>query len=214
MTDSIARDQQQGAPSSNGGISPIVLPVSRVRAAMRFAFYALAAGGCYLLLRLAAPAIRFTPSGASNRIEDYALLAALLPVAGLGLWLAWRGTRWLALAGWPGRVGIEAGERELVLALGPFGSLRLDAARLRAVYLFELDEDDLESDQFEAHLPENHQRQTLLPRMTHPECPFPLRERLLLLLGGDEADLARQLAPVIHAWRGEPWDADTAGRRG
>ncbi len=171
---------------------------------MRFAFHAFAVGGCYLLLRLAAPAIRFTPSGASNRIEDYALLIALLPVAGLGLWLAWRGARWLALACWPGRVGVEADARELVLALGPFGFWRLDAVRLRAVYLFELDSDELASDQFEAHLPEDHQRRVMLPRLSHPDCPFPIRERLLALLAGDEPELARQLAPFIRAWRGEP----------
>lgn len=182
-------------------IPQIFLPASRARALGRGILGGTAAAPAALVLNLAAPSLSFRHSGASNQIEDYALAFAFLLIGIAGLAAAAWGGRWVLLALWPGRIGFVADARGLLWRLGPFGSGRLDAERIEARYLFELDDEELEEGQFEAFLPEETQRRTMLPRLRHPEAPRCVRPLLLNFCGAPEEELADRLRPVIEVWR-------------
>ncbi|MCG3129964.1 MAG: hypothetical protein FLDDKLPJ_00703 [Phycisphaerae bacterium] len=184
-----------------GAIPPIFLPASRARALLRGILGWSAAAPAALVLNLVAPSLSFRHSGASNQIEDFALAFALLLIGGLGLAAAGWGGRWMLLASWPGQVGFVADGRGVSWRLGPFGSGRLDAARIEARYLFELDDEELEEDRFEAFLPEETQRRTMLPRLRHPQVRRCVRPLLLNFCGAPEEELAARLRPMIDAWR-------------
>ncbi len=177
-----------------------VVPVSRSRAALRSLPRLLAAGATAALVGSVWGRLRFTPTGASNRIVDYAWAIALLPVALVALWLAAAGLRWLLLAAWPGRVAFCGRMRELTLALGPFGHYRLDIARLSVRYAHELDPEE-GGDPFETFEDPELQERTRLPHMEHPDYPGRLDWLILRLAGGQEQVVVQLLRPFIEAVR-------------
>lgn len=193
-----------------GAIPQIFLPASRARAAMRGILGGIAAAPAALVLNMIAPSLSFRHSGASNQIEDYALSFTLLLIGIAGLAAAAWGGRWALLALWPGRVGFVADVRGLSWRLGPFGSGRLDAERIEARYLFELDDEELEEGHFEAFLPEETQRRTMLPRLRHPQVRHCVRQLLLNFCAAPEEKLADGLRPMIDAWRKAPADAGSS----
>ena len=141
-----------------------VVRVSRSRAALRSLPRLLAAGAAAVLIGSIWGRLRFTPTGASNRIVDYAWAIALLPVGLVALWLAASGLRWLLLAGWPRPVAFLGRRRELTLDLGPFGHHRLDAARMSVRYAHELDPEE-GGDPFETFEDPELQERTRLPHI-------------------------------------------------
>ncbi|MCP4250128.1 MAG: hypothetical protein GY778_24055 [bacterium] len=183
-----------------------VIPVSRSRAVLRALPRLLAAGAAVVLIGSVRGRLRFTPTGASNRITDYAWALALLPVVLAVLWLAVAGLRWLLLAVWPRRVAFCGRRRDLTLDLGPFGHHRLDVARMSIQYPHELDPDD-GGDPFETFEDPEVQERTRLPHMEHPDYPGRLDWLLLRLAGGEEQAVVRQLSPFVKAVR----EADSMG---
>lgn len=190
-------------PAGAAGAAGVVIPVSRRRAAAR-AVACLAGGTAVGLVPIGVlPRLQWTPTAVDNRLDEYALLAAMLPLAGVSAALLWRGARWLAAACWPGRLRIEAGPAALTLALGPFGTAAYDARRLCIRYPFER-VDDPQGAGFEGFLPEDVQRVQFLPEITHPEAKGSLRLRILKFAAGTESDIACRLNAVVRHWRHEP----------
>jgi len=182
-------------------IDGVFVPAQRGRALGRAAFFLAGVAVCGILLRQGVPLLRFTPSGASNRIEDYALGFVLLIVAGLGVGLLIPGLRHLALALWPGPVGIAANPEGLLLLLGPVGRWSIPKSELHVTYPFEFDEGDEDAASFEFHLPAEVQESTLIPRIRHTPTDRDLREVILKHVSHDEAALAKRLGSAIQAWR-------------
>jgi len=131
-----------------------------------------------------------------------AMMLVVVPFNLLALGLAIWGLRWLLLALWPGRAGVDARRDELVLAFGPFGTHRYPVADLDVRYLFELDEEG-EEEGFEAFLPEEEQIQSYLPRIKYPKSSEPLNREILKFVAGPEPRVARALRPMVAQWRGE-----------
>ncbi len=181
----------------------VFVPVSRGRALVRVALlFALGAALAVVSLSVIG-GLKFTPSAVSNRIEDYALACLMIPVAIAALWLAWRGTAWLLLAAWPGRLDIEATDAALTFRLGPFGCSVYDARRLDVKYPYELSTDE-ESAQFEAFVPEEEQIKNFLPQISHPDVRGSIRLEILKFAKETEPMIAQQLRPLIVRWRGHP----------
>jgi hypothetical protein len=180
--------------------SSVHLPLARGQAGMRGLMWGLPA----LLLGAASVGIysglRFAPSGISSRLVDFSIAVIASPIPLTGLFCFLRAARWLALAFWPGSLGITAAPAELVFRLGPFGSRRYDAARLNVQYPFEMDAEAVEST-FEAYLPEEQQMEQFLPHLSHPEAPEPLHRTIFRFAKGSEAELAKTLRPMIDLWR-------------
>ncbi len=118
------------------------------------------------------------------------------------LWTTIKSLRWLLLSCWPGRVGVFADDRELKLVLGPFGMKTYDVTRLDVRYLFELSA-DLESEGYEAFLPEEEQRKRFLPRMIHPDTAGNISHIILTFVAGDEYSIVSVMRPVIERWRSQ-----------
>jgi len=155
-----------------------------------------------LLAYLICRDLPFTTTGTSNRLVEYAIALIALPLPVLSAWSAWKALQWLTFTLWPGTLEIQASERGLVLQLGPFGTRRFDAARLVVKYPFELSA-DLDGGGFEAFLPEERQRSTLLPGILHPDSPKPLNHEILRFSSLDETRVAGTLRACIAVWRGE-----------
>ncbi len=178
----------------------ILLPVSRTRALTR----ALVWGVPTVLLSATTALIyrdlHFVPSSVSNRLVEYSVAIIALPMPLAALWTACKALRWLLFAGWPGSLGIVASSSQLRFSLGSFGRMTFDADRLELRYPFELadDEDDAS---FESFLPEEQQRATLLPRISHPDLRAPLNRTILRFALADEFDAVRILRPMIDRWR-------------
>lgn len=178
----------------------LFIPVARDRALLRTLLRGLGAILCALPVRYVVPRLRFSPSGISNRIEDYALAFVMLVLAILAVWLACSAIRWLALGLWPGRIGFTFDDVGVALRLGPFGRRRLEAAGFDTRYLYEMDEAE-RGQSVEAFLPPPVQHRTLVPPLRHRDIPQPLRTLLLDMAAGEEEELAERLAPVICLWR-------------
>jgi len=144
--------------------------------------------------------LRFGSSGASSALVDVSVALAALPLPIIALVCAVYAVRWFALATWPGWVGVVADDDRLMLRLGPFGGACYDAGRIEARYLFEVSADDVD-EPYEAFLPEAEQMARLIPMLTHPDAPAPVRRTLLRFVVGDEASIAAALRPVIERWR-------------
>lgn len=176
------------------------LAVSRRQALMR-AFVRLLFGmllGSFLVQ--AYGGLRFTPTGASNRLTDYALAIAMLPFTAGTLALLWAGLRWLALAFWPMSVRMEFSGQGIAMYLGPFGRCFLDAGRLKVQYPHEMDSEETD-EVFEAFEDPEIQERTRVPHLVHPD--YPGRVDLLMLRYGvlDEPALAETLRPFVAAVR-------------
>lgn len=136
-----------------------------------------------------------------------AMMLVIVPFNLIALGLAVWGGRWLLLALWPGRAGVDARRDELVLGFGPFGTSRYPVAELDVHYLFELDEAG-EEEGFEAFLPEEEQIASYLPQIKHRKRAEPLNREILKFVAGPEPRVARALRPMVAQWRGENDDDD------
>ena len=178
----------------------IFLPLSRGRAATRAILWAVPT----LLLGAAAfvvySRLHFVPTAVSNRIVDYAVAVAALPLPVVCVICAIRTVRYLLVVVWPSSLGVYARTPALELRLGPFGTIVYPGRELIIRYPFELSGDE-ENGGFEAFLPEEEQLARLLPRITHPQAKKPIHRTILHFIAGGESDIARALRPAIELWR-------------
>jgi len=115
----------------------------------------------------------------------FGLLTALVAVAGLGL-LTY-GARWLLLAAWPSRMGVEVSPMQLTMRAGPFGTETYAWREIRVAYDEEVDHalwDVLLDDE-------------TLPRVRHPSCHEDLVVRIQRLSALQTAELAALLKPYL-----------------
>ena len=180
---------------------PIFVPLARGRAATRAILWSVPA----LLLGAAVfvvySRLHFVPTAVSNRIVDYAVAVAALPLPILALICAIRTVRYVLAVVWPSPVGVYADAQALELRLGPFGTAAYPAGELAIRYPFELSGDD--DGGFEAFLPEEEQMARLLPRITHPRAKRSIHRTILHFMAGGESEIAQALRPAIELWRGE-----------
>lgn len=157
-----------------------------------------------------AQGLRFRPSGVSNRIGDYSLAIVMLPVALGGLVIAGMGLRWLAMAVWPGWLGIVADADGLSFHLGPMGSARYCAGELDVRYLFELLGEDGEGDAelYEALTDPQEQMASMLPRIRCARSAKSLERRIVRFTRMGEQELAALLRPFIESVRRDRSGAD------
>lgn len=144
--------------------------------------------------------MQFGPTATSNRIVDYAIAIAALPLPAVGVVCAIRAVRHFLAVVWCSRLGVYASEISLRLHFGPFGTVEYPAKELDIRYPFELS-GDFEDGGFEQYLPEGEQIARLLPRITHPRVKVPINRTVLQFVSGDEASIASMMRPVIEQWR-------------
>ena len=183
-----------------GTFDEIVLPVSRSRAFFRALLWGIPAALLSAIAVMIYGGLHFVPSGVSNRVVDYAIALGAGPLLVAALWTALKCLRWSALGLWGGPVEIVAAPTTLTFRLGPFGRRVVNVADLDIRYPFELLDDEDEGG-FESFLPEEKQRETLLPRVLQSKSRIPLQESILRFAAGEEADIARALRPAIELWR-------------
>ena len=195
---------EPATPGHDGfALDPVVrVAASRGRALARGTLWAaltLVLGAItFLVLRR----IDFQPSAVTGRLVNFSIAAAgLIPAFATLLGLA-KALQWLSFALWPAPVGVVARRDAMTLRLAWFGGGRYPAAEMDIRYPFELSPEETE-DEFDAFLPEDQQRQRLLPRIVHPSQAVPLNRLLLRFVALPEGDLAARLRPVIDLWRGE-----------
>ncbi len=173
------------------------LPVARLKALTRAALWGIAflilGAGAYLIYG----GLSFRPTAVSNRIVDYSIAVVAAPIVVAAALCALRSLRWALLWAWPGQTEIRAAPDSLDLRLGSFGCWRFDVARLEVRYPFELPEDG----DFEAFLPEAEQRESLIPRLLHPESPEPIGRTILRFVAGTEPEVAGTLRAAVDQWR-------------
>ena len=200
--------------SSDDPSSPVVaiIPVNRWAALTRGILWAVSALMAASVLTPIYSRINLHASAMSNRIVDYGLLVVALPIGILAFVCIGKCVSWMLLVAWPLETSIAADEESLVLRLGPFGTRRYEARQLETRYPFEFSDDGAEGG-FESFLPEEQQRDTLLPRITHAGVSEPLNRTLIRFAGRPEKELARQLRPVLDLWRARTSaNADGASR--
>ena len=196
---STAPDQQGDTPT----VAVVQLAVGRSNAVTRGFIWAGAAVLLAVVTVTVYDGLTFTSNGVSSAIVDFSIALIALPIPISTIITTWIAGRWFLLGLWPGSVGICACDDELVLRLGPFGTRRYDAARLDIRYPFELAEDEAGAG-FEAFLPEQQQRDQLLPSVTHPRAHEAIDRAILRFAVGSEREIAKALGPVIRRWRAEP----------
>jgi len=177
-----------------------VIPVSRARAVLPAALRLFGGAVVGVFVVTSYRGLHFVPSGASNRITDYALAVALLPVAVGGLYLLLTGLRWLLLVLWPGNLEIVGSSREILFALGPFGRHRFDAPRLRIRYPYECDPDEGEYS-VEAFEDPQLQERTRVPRIDHPDHPGRVDRLIERFAAPQRQALVDAMQPFIAALR-------------
>jgi hypothetical protein len=176
------------------------LPLSRGRAATRAVLCAVPT----LLLGAATFVVygrlQFFHTAISNRIVDYAVGVAALPLPVLGIVCVLRAARHFLGVVWLSPLGIQADDESLKLHLGPFGNVSYPARELDIRYPFELS-GDFDDGGFEQFLPEEEQMARLLPRMTHPRAKLPINRTILRFALGEEAQIAALMRPAIEQWQ-------------
>lgn len=175
-------------------------PIARGRALSRGLLYAATAFLLAALTMLIYQPLTSSLRGGSNRVVDLSIAVMASPLPLLCIAAAWISVRWLLLAAWPAKVGVEATVDELVCRFGSFGTKRFDAGRIETRYPFELADEDVDGG-FEAFLPEQQQMEEFLPRMLHPEANEPINRLIQKFSMGTEADVAAALGPMIRKWR-------------
>ncbi len=188
----------------------VQVPVSRSRALTRGALWLALGLTLWLVTTFIYSGLSFRPSGVSNRLVDISIAIATLPVPLAGAYSGVRADLWLLLFLWPGPIGIVGDARSLTLRFGPFSTRVYDTLRIKVQYAFELSEEST-AGSFEALLPPEEQMARLLPRIVHPDAREPLDEVILRFVGGEEAEVAAALRPVIELWRTYT-DGDADGR--
>ncbi|RJP32748.1 MAG: hypothetical protein C4547_13610 [Phycisphaerales bacterium] len=178
----------------------VFIPVSRVRAVARGLVWTVLGLGLARTVAYFVSDLRLVPSAVSNRIGDYAVLVAMVPLSVVSLVLLYRGLKWLALGMWPSRIGFVFTARGLSVRLGPFGSRVYAAGHVRVRYPFEMSDDEAARSSFEAFLPEEEQIATLVPQIVPPDGAA-IRLDLMRYSGRAESDLAARLSPILSAWR-------------
>lgn len=173
----------------------LFLPMARGRLLLRGLVWL--AGG--LLLGIAASAIffrlDFTRTGVHSRLVEASLAVVALPIALGAAGCVWHGFRYLLVALWVGELGITLRANSLELGLGPFGSRAYPLGELAIKYPFELSGDE---ESFEAFLPEELQRATMLPRITHPSEKVPISRQILRFAHGTEPQIAQRIRPWVE----------------
>lgn len=177
-----------------------VLPLARGRAAMRGVMWCAGATAIGLVAAMVLSRLDFTKTGVHSRLVEGSLAMLIMPPALGAIACALQGLRGLVLAFWPGQVGLEANDHRLTLRLGPLGTLNYPVAELDIKYLFEW---SAEEESFEAFLPEETQRATMLPRILHPPAKEQIQQKILRFAAGTESEIAEQMRPWIERVRGE-----------
>ena len=185
---------------TSDGTLPVFLPLSRGRAATRAILWSVPT----LLLGAATFVVygrlEFAPTAISNRIVDYAVALAALPLPVLAVGCAVRAVRHFLAVVWLSPLGIRADEHTLEMRLGPFGTATYPVGELDIRYPFELS-GDFEDGGFEQFLPEEEQMARLLPRISHLRAKLPINRTMLRFVSGDEARIAAALRDAIERWR-------------
>lgn len=187
----------------------VAIPLARTKALTRAVVW----GMCVVVMLAAAypiySGLNFSSSVVSGRLVDFSIATVASPILFGALYCLFKSSRWLLLCLWPAPIGVFANKDELVLRLGCFGTWRFDASEISVKYPFELSA-DLDGGEFESFLPEEEQRATLLPRITHPQSPESINRTIQRYVDATETELASCLRQVLAAWRGEetiPQDA-------
>ncbi|MCI0437131.1 MAG: hypothetical protein L0271_26365 [Gemmatimonadetes bacterium] len=184
--------------------------VSRVNGLIRGSLIACGAVVLIAPAVLAWPALSFRATPTSSRLVDFSLaFVVVLPLLA-GVYVAWRAVRWIALAVWPGPLGVNADGEALTLALGPFGRWRLEWRRMDVTYSFEREDDpDEEPDPELLALDEEEEMAARLPRMLHPDVERTVNALLERFAVANEAALAQALRPFLRRARGEDAESKT-----
>lgn len=176
-------------------IVPVLRSRGLTRALLWSASLILLGGATWLIY---AP-LSLRATGMDNRLVDLGIAVVASPLAFGAMASLVLAGRWLLLAIWPGPVRVEATTRGLTLKFGPFGTKHYAAAQLLIRYPFE--SDDLSSDGFEAFLPEEKQRASLVPKITHAGVTEPINRTILRFVGPTESEVAQRLRPAIDYWQ-------------
>lgn len=182
------------------GPAPVRLPVSRLRALTRAILWLTPAVLLALIAWLVFREVQLGSSGLSNRLVDWARLLGGVPLAVAALVMGWHACRWLFMSIWPAFVGFEATVDALHAHLGPFRSHRYDVRFLRIRYPFEQTEAD-DAGGYESFLPEDQQRNCLLPEISGRNTPEPVNKTILRFVATGEADTAARMRPLLDHWR-------------
>ena len=174
-------------------------PIARGRAMTRGLLYAATAFLLGAVTMLVYQPLASSVGGGSSRLVDLSIAVIASPLPLFCIAAAWTSVRWLLLAAWPAKLGVEATVDELVCRFGSFGTKRFDAGRIEARYPFELVDEDVDGG-FEAFLPEEQQMAEFLPRMLHPDANEPINRLILKFSMGTEAEVAAAFGPMIRKW--------------
>lgn len=161
-------------------------PVDRAGAAVRGFWRLLAAAGGGALLRIPIRNLEWRLLWEQQRLvaASWGLVLGLSAVALLLFAVA--AVRWLLLALWPGRLGIDLQEDGIGLRAGPFGCMTLDRRRVQVSVEGDVDLDTL------AQLPPD----SVAIELRHPDCPEEIVGRLQRFAGGH----AQQVRLGIREW--------------
>ncbi|MFQ5412200.1 MAG: hypothetical protein ACE5EC_07870 [Phycisphaerae bacterium] len=174
---------------------PIELSVDRIRAAVRGLWRSACAGLLIALLWNWTAISDWGLLWQSQRASFIGLGVVYLVLAMSGLILLVPALRWLLLAAWPTRVGIEITPERITMRLGPFGGGVYDWSRIRMTLEPEVDPDVLEM------LPDD----AFVPRMFHPECEEDMARRIQVFSGLEAERVTALLRPLLR------WRTNTAG---
>lgn len=186
------------------------LPVARGRVLVRGLLWAVASVIVGFPVVRIVTGLEFTPTGVSNRVVEYAIVIALLPVAALAVWCGVTAIRWILLAAWPGAVGVFADGAGLTFRLGPWGTKRFALDRLDVRYWFQHDPDEL-TGKVEAFLPEDEQRDRFLPQIRHVGDATAINAVILRRTARSEREAADAFREVIARWQRDRGLDATAG---
>jgi len=182
-------------PRENHALTSMALKVDRVRALGRGLVWLTAAVPLLLIVGLLLSRLDFTKTGVHSLLVEASLALLAIPLGVGALVCAFRGFQHLLLGFWIGDIGMAADDHHLTLCLGPFGTRTYPVSELDIKYPFELSGDE---ESFEAFLPEETQRATMLPRILHPSVREPISRTILRFASGTEVEIAQQVRPWIE----------------